>query len=128
MLAYEVLTLRIVSYDTTYDNAATSLGVTACSDGANGLETKGYSTLGSLPGFPYIGGAPAIAGWNSANCGTCWTLTYNGHSINVLAVDVGSGGFNLAEEAMNALTNNQAVALGRITATATEVDASVCGL
>lgn len=38
----------------------------ACSDGANGLETKGYSTLGSLPNFPYVGGAPAVTGWNSA--------------------------------------------------------------
>ncbi|KAF3771179.1 hypothetical protein M406DRAFT_54208 [Cryphonectria parasitica EP155] len=117
-----------VSYDTTYDNSALDLNTVACSDGANGLVTKGYTTAGSLPDFPYIGGAPAVTGWNSASCGTCWTLAYNGNSINVLAIDVGEGGFNIAEAALNFLTNNQAVALGRITATATQVDASVCGL
>jgi hypothetical protein len=35
-----------VSYDTTYDVASTSLDSVACSDGANGLETKGYKTFG----------------------------------------------------------------------------------
>jgi ABC-type sulfate transport system permease component len=36
----------MVSYDTTYDVASTSLDSVACSDGANGLETKGYKTFG----------------------------------------------------------------------------------
>lgn len=65
---------------------------------------------------------------NKTQCGSCWTLTYNGNSINVLAIDHTDTGFNLALEAMNGLTNNQAEALGRIDATATQVDASVCGL
>jgi hypothetical protein len=82
----------------------------------------------SLPKFPYIGGAQAIAGWNSASCGTCWALTYNGKTINVLAVDHTDSGFNIGINAMNALTNNQAKAVGRINATAKQVAASVCGL
>ncbi|KZT11128.1 Cerato-platanin [Laetiporus sulphureus 93-53] len=117
-----------VSYDNTYDNAAGSLDTVACSNGPNGLESKGYTTFGSLPDFPYIGGAQAVTGWDSPNCGTCWQLTYDGNTINVLAIDVALNGFNIAEEAMNALTDNQAGFLGRITATATQVDASVCGL
>ena len=117
-----------VSYDETYDSSSTSLANVACSDGANGMLTKGFSTFGSLPHFPNIGGAAAIAGWNSASCGTCWRLTYNGRSINVLAVDHANSGFNIALEAMNTLTNGQAQALGRIDATATQVAASACGL
>lgn len=117
-----------VSYDQTYDNAGGSLATVACSDGPNGLLTKGFSTFGSLPHFPNIGGAAAVAGWNSAQCGSCWKLTYNGRSINVLAVDHTDAGFNIALEAMNTLTNNQAVFLGRIDATATQVASSQCGL
>ncbi len=117
-----------VSWDSTYDEAGASLATVACSDGANGLLTKGFTTFGSLPHFPSIGGAPAVGGWNSAACGTCWQLTFNGKSINVLAIDVGQDGFNLSEEAMNTLTNGQAVALGRVDATATQVAASACGL
>ncbi|TFK45625.1 Cerato-platanin-domain-containing protein [Heliocybe sulcata] len=117
-----------VSYDTTYDNSGQSLSTVACSDGPNGLMSKGYTTFGSLPDFPYIGGAAAVASWDSPNCGTCWQLTYNGKSINVLAVDHADSGFNIAEEAMNDLTDGQAVFLGRIDAVATQVDASQCGL
>jgi hypothetical protein len=35
-----------VSYDMTYDVASTSLNEVACSDGANGLESKGYTAFG----------------------------------------------------------------------------------
>ena len=36
----------------------------SCSDGPNGLMKK-FPTQGDLPVFPYVGGVPAIAGWNS---------------------------------------------------------------
>ena len=117
-----------VSYDETYDNASASLTTVACSDGTNGLITKGFSSFGSLPQFPNIGGAAAVAGWNDAACGTCWKLTYNGKSINVLAVDHAGSSFNIALAAMNTLTNNQGAALGRVNADATQVNKSVCGL
>ncbi len=51
-----------VSYDETYDNASGSLTSVACSDGTNGLITKGFSSFGSLPQFPNVGGAAAVAG------------------------------------------------------------------
>ncbi|KAF8839856.1 Cerato-platanin [Paxillus ammoniavirescens] len=125
-----------VSYDTTYDQGSTSLDEVACSNGSNGLETDGYTTFNSIPNFPYIGGAPQITGWNSASCGTCWTLTYTNTkgvatSINVTAIDVGDAafeGFNISLEAMNVLTNNQAEQLGRVPVTAAQAPASSCGL
>ena len=118
-----------LSYDETYDNSAGSLSTVACSDGPTGLLTKGFSTFGSLPHFPNIGGAAAIAGWNSDQCGTCWQLSYNGKSINVLAIaHAEAGTWNIALAALNDLTNGQAIDLGRVEAVATLVDSSVCGL
>lgn len=123
-----------VSYDTNYDVRTASLNTVACSDGPNGLETRNYTTFGSLPTFPNIGAAYAVSGWDSPNCGTCWQLTYTNaknvsKSINVTAVDhAGANSFNIAFAAMNTLTNNQAKALGRITVTAKEIPPSACGL
>ncbi|KAG7149929.1 Protein SnodProt1 like protein [Verticillium longisporum] len=95
-----------VSYDKGYD------------DGSRSLTAK----------FPYIGGAPAVSGWNSPNCGTCWELSYNGRTINVLAIDHSANGFNIALDAMNALTGGQAVKLGRVDASSKQVNKSKCGL
>ncbi|KAG6831215.1 hypothetical protein H0H92_012012 [Tricholoma furcatifolium] len=121
-----------VSYDELYDNSAGSMDSVACSNGPNGLDPP-YSTFGDLPNFPFIGGAQAIAGWDSPNCGTCWSLTYTTSKgaaiqIDVLAIDVALNGFNIALEAMNTLTDGQAEFLGRVNATAIQVDASICGL
>ena len=122
-----------VSFDTAYDNANQSLSTVACSDGPNGLLTRGFTTFGSLPDFPFIGGAPAVTGFDSAGCGTCWKLTFVNSqgvskSINILAIDVATPNFNIALEAMNALTDGQATFLGRVPVTAVQVDSSVCGL
>ncbi|KAF8894772.1 Asp f 13-like protein [Infundibulicybe gibba] len=121
-----------VSFDPVYDNASGSLTTVSCSDGSNGLINRGFSTFGSLPKFPHIGGAVAVEGFNSVNCGTCWQLTFTTggvtRSVNVLAIDHASPGFNIAEGAMNDLTGGQAVQLGRIDAAAVQVASSVCGL
>ncbi|KFY90550.1 hypothetical protein V500_05110 [Pseudogymnoascus sp. VKM F-4518 (FW-2643)] len=124
-----VVSAITISYDTGYDNRARSLTTVACSDGENGLITrKHWNTQGDIPTFPFIGGAQAVKGWNSANCGTCWRLDYKGRSINVLAIDHTDAGFNIAQKAMDALTNNQAVHLGRIDGQATQIDAKICGM
>lgn len=122
-----------VSYDTEYDNADQSLTTVACSNGPNGLITRGFTTFGSLPNFPHIGGAPAVTGFDSPGCGTCWELTYvNAEgvstSINILAIDVATPNYNIALEAMNELTDNEAIFLGRVPVTAVELPASNCGL
>ncbi|KAH9890538.1 Cerato-platanin-domain-containing protein [Cubamyces lactineus] len=117
-----------VSYDQVYDKASGSLSTVACSDGTHGLLTKGYSTFGSLPHFPHIGGAAVVAGWNSASCGTCWELSYKGKNVTVLAVDHAKSGWNIALGAMDALTGGNGKQLGRIEAIAKQVDKSKCGL
>jgi len=118
-----------VSFDQTYDNPNGSLDTVACSDGPNGLLTKGLGpNFGNLPNFPNIGGAAAVAGFNSPNCGTCWELTFNGTSINVLAIDSTLSGFNIALGAFNNLTDGNGVFLGRINAQAQQVATSACGL
>ncbi|KAI9328993.1 heat-stable antigen [Zopfochytrium polystomum] len=115
-----------VAYDHNYDRATDlSLASVTCSDGSNGLLTKGYSSIGALPA--YAAASPYVGGWNSPNCGKCYTVSYNGRSINVIAVDLGNS-FVMGEDAMNDLTGGQAEALGRVAATAVEVNQSVCGL
>ncbi|KAF8343330.1 cerato-platanin-related secreted protein [Amanita rubescens] len=133
-VAVPVLGQITVAYDTWYDDGTASLNTVACSNGPNGLESRGYTTLGSLPSFPNIGGAYAVTAWNSPACGTCWQLTYTNaqgvsRRINVTAVDhAGADSFNIALKAMNNITNGQAVALGRVPVTAVQVPASGCGL
>jgi len=122
----------LVQYDPVYDNPATSLNTVACSDGKNGLVTKGYKTFGSLPSFPHIGAASAVEGYNSASCGSCWELSYtNGKtttSIYVIAIDHATQGFVIARTALQHLGGQQAVDSGKIDATATRVGGSLCGL
>ncbi|KAF2248501.1 hypothetical protein BU26DRAFT_531765 [Trematosphaeria pertusa] len=116
-----------VSYDTGYDDKSRSMTAVSCSDGANGLITKyGWQTQGAIPNYPYIGGYQGIAGWNSPQCGTCYSVTYNANTIYVLAIDHTATGFNLAKQAMDALTNNQAEMLGRVDAQYVQVDNSKC--
>lgn len=117
-----------VSYDPRYGDAGQSLNQLACSDGPNGLESKGYYTLGALANFPYVGGVPAVASWNSPACGTCWALTYNGKTVHILAVDVAVNDYNISPAAMNDLTNGQATFLGRVPVAAQQVDKSLCKL
>ncbi|KAJ5081847.1 Cerato-platanin [Penicillium alfredii] len=121
-----------VSYDTNYDIKGASIDTVACADGENGLKGRGYSTLGSLPKFPLIGGALTIPGTNSPNCGKCYQLHYASgtvdKTINVLAVDTAPGGFNIGLEAMNQLTDGSAEQLGRVDATYVEVEESLCGM
>ncbi|KAI9346759.1 Cerato-platanin-domain-containing protein [Zopfochytrium polystomum] len=115
-----------VAYDNNYSKATNlPLASFACSDGANGLLTKGYTNIASLKA--YASATPYVKGWNSPSCGKCYTVTYGGRSINVVAVDVGNS-FVMGQDAMDALTGGQAVALGRVQANAVEVAASVCGL
>ncbi|KAG1770887.1 Cerato-platanin [Suillus placidus] len=120
-----------VTYTSFYDNSATSLSQVACSNGVNGLLTKGYTTLGSLPSFPNIGGIPNLT-WNSTLCGTCWNLKYTTptgiqESIYFTAIDAAYT-INLSLEAFNVLTDNTGVAAGKVSATATQVATSFCGM
>lgn len=101
-----------LSYDNGYSDGNRALNVVSCSDGSNGLITRyGYSKQSDIPRFPYIGGSSDIAGWNSPSCGQCYKLEYTktGKSVYILAIDHVAQGFNIAQKAMDELTNNQAV-------------------
>lgn len=101
-----------LSYDPGYSDRTRSLNVVSCSDGANGLITRyGWTTQGQIPRFPYIGGSSDVAGWNSPSCGQCYQVEYarTGKKVFVLAVDHAAQGLNVAREAMDDLTNGQAV-------------------
>lgn len=113
------------SFDNTFDNAGGSTDTVACSN----LDSQ-FPDFGSFPTFPNIGGAFAISGFGSAECGSCWQLTFpgTGNTIFVTAIDHTDDGFNLSEAALNTLTNGQAEQDGRVNVTAEQVDASNCGL
>src|SRR6266404_806166 len=44
---FSVASADVVRFNTIYDNPSASLNTVACSDGANGLITKGFSTFAS---------------------------------------------------------------------------------
>ncbi|KAA1467761.1 cerato-platanin-like protein [Dentipellis sp. KUC8613] len=117
------------TFDNFYDNRDASLNSVACSNGPAGLVNR-FPKLGNLPGFPYIGGAFAVSSWSSPNCGTCWSLTYpqTGVTINYLAIDTSGVGFNMAQGAMDKLTNGQTRSLGKINVIAKQVPAASCGI
>ncbi|KAL6856729.1 Cerato-platanin [Trichoderma novae-zelandiae] len=118
-----------VSYDTGYDDPSRPLTGVSCSDGANGLTTRfHWQTQGQVSNFPYIGGVQGIE-WNSTMCGSCHRLDYGGRSIHILAVDAAyHGGYNIALDALNNLTDGHAVGLGHVDAVATQVSVQECGL
>lgn len=115
-----------ITYSTQYDNKNLSLNGVACSNGQNGLVTKGYKTLGDLKNFPFIGGSQYVEGWNSANCGACYRLNSDYGDIYILAVDHAAEGFVLSKAAMDKLTNGQAANLGYMEAAIYSADASDC--
>ncbi|KAF9453645.1 Cerato-platanin [Macrolepiota fuliginosa MF-IS2] len=121
-----------VTYSQVYDQKTGPLSSVACSNGPNGLLTRGYKTFGDLPGFPYIGGAAAVTGWNSPECGSCWELTFTNadgstKSINITAVDFTASGFNVALTAMNDLTGGNGVEYGVVDVVSKKVDPTGCG-
>ncbi|KAL2017110.1 hypothetical protein VTK56DRAFT_2582 [Thermocarpiscus australiensis] len=118
-----------VTHDSGYDDPQRSLTAVACSDGTNGVMWKyNWKVQGDVKDFPYIGGSDAIAGWNSPNCGTCWSVSYQGKTIHVLAIDHAGSGLNIGTTAMNELTGGRAEELGHIDATVAQVPLTECGL
>ncbi|KAF8894781.1 Cerato-platanin-domain-containing protein [Infundibulicybe gibba] len=120
-----------LSPNSIYGDPDRSISTVSC---ANVLTALGFTTFGSLPSFPFIGGASVIAGpeFNSVNCGSCWELTFTSNgttkSVNIMAINHESPGFATSEAVMDDLTGGQAEQLGRVDVTATQVASSLCGL
>lgn len=91
--------------------------------------SQGFTTeWGSLPDFPYIGAFDDVAFWNSPACGTCWRLSFEGRSIDVLAVDNVFQDIIISLEAMDMLTGGRGIELGVIDVSYRQVGSSACGL
>ncbi|KXS12394.1 hypothetical protein M427DRAFT_59548 [Gonapodya prolifera JEL478] len=111
-------------------SAQTSLSVTSCSDGTNGLITRGY-TMSSL--FPAVGAA-SFATWNSPECGGCWALTNaaNGVTVRLTVIDqcgiVGGydAHFDISPDVFATLGGSQGVADGHVFVTYSKVSATPC--
>ncbi|KAF8491542.1 Cerato-platanin-domain-containing protein [Gautieria morchelliformis] len=112
VLATSALAVR-VSFDPVYDNSAQSVNTVACS---GVLASRGFTTFSSIPGFPRIMGAQAVTGFDSPGCLTCWAIVFNNITINNLAIDVATNGFNVAESTMNIFTGGHAPEVGVIDA------------
>jgi len=117
------------TYDNTFDNKQGSLNTVACSNGPNGLASR-FPTFGNLPTYPNVGGAFAVSGWGSPNCGSCFSITYpeTGKSITYTVIDTANPGFNMAQAALDYLTDGKAVQLGKVEVNAQQLPASACGL
>jgi len=91
------------TYSTFYDNSGASLDTVTC---GSTLEAQGYTTFGSLPGFPLIGGFSNITGPESSECGMCAVLGYAGGFVTVMFIDSAENGLVLSEVAMAQLVGN----------------------
>ncbi|KAG2071372.1 Cerato-platanin [Suillus decipiens] len=120
-----------VTFDPVYANPNASLNTVSCSNGANGLLTKGYTTFGSIPSFPNVGGIPGAA-WNSLLCGSCWSLQYTtpgGVQTTVFITVIDNAyTFNVSPQKFNQLNNGTGLQPGILAAQATQVAASNCGM
>ncbi|KAK0652871.1 Cerato-platanin-domain-containing protein [Cercophora newfieldiana] len=126
---YTYVRFRQVTYDAGYDDANRTMEFVSCSNGRNGLMSRyGWQTQGEIPRFPYIGGTDMVEGWNSTNCGTCWSVTFEGRTVFILAIDRTRHGLNIARDAMDELTGGEAEKLGRVFAGIVRVPEHYCGL
>ncbi|KIK59152.1 hypothetical protein GYMLUDRAFT_86073 [Collybiopsis luxurians FD-317 M1] len=121
-----------LEFDTVYDNGSQSINTVACH--RSGLLPQNVVNFASLPTFPNIGAFGQIVGFDSPYCGSCWEVTYTNAqgqstSLNVTAIDHAEEGLiKVSQEAMDRLTNGNAVALGAVPVSAVQVAASACGL
>ncbi|KAI6015562.1 hypothetical protein PISMIDRAFT_22402 [Pisolithus microcarpus 441] len=125
------ITSSLVTYSVDYRLSNASLTTVACSNGANGLITKGYTDLGSLPTYPNVSGIPNLV-WNSTLCGTCWAVSYpfpNGtvNTVVVTAIDAASD-FDLSPQAFGFLAGITGYEAGEVIANVTQLNSSACGL
>jgi hypothetical protein len=120
-----------VTWDPVYSDPDTSLAIVSCSDGKNGLLTKGYTTFASLPSFPDIGGVPGSV-WNSTLCGSCWSLKYTAPSgrqttVYITAID-NAERYNVSPHTFDELTDGTGFKAGKVKVRAIRVSPSKCGM
>ncbi|KAF5311591.1 hypothetical protein D9611_009480 [Ephemerocybe angulata] len=123
--------LTTINFDDRLCVGSTSLQTTSCSTGANGLITKGFPTLGSLPSFPQVAGSFIVEGFNSTSCGACWEVfdPNTGHSVFLTLVNSVSPGFTLCTDTLLTLTGfDRSNVPANIPVEARAIPAADCGL
>ncbi|KAK6437629.1 hypothetical protein LTR95_006176 [Oleoguttula sp. CCFEE 5521] len=129
LLTKAVVSLASVSYDASKDNGTRSLAEMACADGAFGLTTRyGWQTQGDIPHFPYLGGWDGVGVFSGWGCGACLAVTYDDKTVNIVVVDRIEYGLDIAETAVDELTDGQATQIGLFDAKVKVVASSACGV
>lgn len=112
-----------VTHNPKYDTSSTSLGRVLCADI---FFPQGLTTFGALASYPNIGASPVITKWDSPYCASCWELSVDGKSVNVLALDSSaSGTFETSQSTLDFLTGGS---VDSVTVDVKQVDRSACGL
>ncbi|RFU74625.1 eliciting plant response like [Trichoderma arundinaceum] len=73
-------------------------------------------------------GIDSLSRLNTANCFSCWMISYNGKTISLLAIDGSNSGVVMSLDALQSLTDGRALELDHIDVNAIEVDTSHCGI
>jgi hypothetical protein len=103
-----------VTYDWRYDDWTRPIDFVTCASGENGLTKRyGWKRLRDINTFPNIAGIDSIT-WNSTQCGTCWSIKYNGKTVYVLGVDNMGKGVNLPAQVFKWLVGPKAEELGSV--------------
>ncbi|VDB85647.1 unnamed protein product [Peniophora sp. CBMAI 1063] len=109
-----------VRFDPVYNTVGESTDVVACSN----LADK-FPTLDSFPTFPSVGGSQVITSFADADCGTCFSITFNGKSQFFTAIDVAKDGVVTSQTSFSQLAN---INNGVINASVVKVAGSHCGM
>ncbi|KAF3917888.1 hypothetical protein ABW20_dc0107770 [Dactylellina cionopaga] len=136
-ITYLFFLIAVVSAGTTlkFDNAYKKnsnkpLANFACSDGARGFLTKYKNprlTTNQLasklkPGV-FLAASPAVAGWGSPKCGSCFKVRYSTKSILYVVIDHAAPAVVIGPDGFTAFA---AVSKGALQVSVTEMPASSC--
>jgi hypothetical protein len=86
----------------------------------------GAERVNQLAAWPNVTATAFIERNLSPNCGTCWQVTYQGRSINLLAIDHAPQGFTASPFTVNWLTSGTGITNGRVDVDVTQIDPSEC--
>lgn len=109
-----------LTFDGAYSVADQPLTAFSC------VGLDGATRVNQLPGFPNVTATVFVERNLSPNCGTCWQLTFEDRSINLLAIDHAPQGFVASPFTVSFLTNNEGITNGRVDVDAIQVDPSLC--
>ncbi|KAG1772408.1 Cerato-platanin [Suillus occidentalis] len=114
-----------VTWDTAYSDPSASLATVSCSDGKNGLLTKGYTTFG----HPSLHSPTSEVSQAVSGTPPYVYTTPSGHqtTVYITAVD-NSYTFNVSPHTFDDLTDGTGFEAGKVKVRAVRVSPSKCGM